>query len=124
MPVVMTRITTAPSKTFQAEPILRQDPDWVRQFFAQTNPNAAFESATTMAASVARLISVSGALVKSGRVIELDGLNNAVGRLTAAILDLDPHEGARLKPTLIALLRALDELTADIARPRSVSDEP
>lgn len=84
--------------------------DWVKLFFARSNPHAEFEAANAMAQSAARTLQVSVALAETGRAIDLGGLENWIGRLTASILDLDPDDGRRMRPALTDLLRNLDTL--------------
>ncbi len=59
-----------------------------------------------------RLLQLSTALVRAGRVVDLSGLEMSVGRLVAAILDLDPGVGPGLLPFVIGLLASLDRLQA------------
>lgn len=83
---------------------------WVEAFFARANPNAEFEAAGAMAEAVARTLEVSTTLAMAGRTIDLGGLENWIGRLTASSLDLDPADGRRMRPALVGLLRRLDKL--------------
>jgi hypothetical protein len=84
--------------------------DLATLLFARANPHAEHHAAQAMAASVERVLRMACALAQAGRHIEIDGLANWVGRLTAQILDLEPAEGRRMRPRLIGLLRELDRL--------------
>lgn len=92
--------------------------DWVQAFFARANPDAEFEACSALAQAAARTIHVSHALASAGRALDLAGLDNWVGRLTASALDLEPADGRRLCPALASLLCSLDALEQQIA-PRS-----
>ena len=84
--------------------------DWVELFFARSNPHAEFDAANAMAQSAARTLQVSITLAEAGRAIDLGGLENWIGRLTASILDLDLNDGRRMRPALAGLLRNLNAL--------------
>ena len=83
---------------------------WVELFFARANRDAEFEAASAMAEAVARTLDVSTTLAAAGRTIDLGGLDNWIGRLTASSLDLEPADGRRMRPALAGLLRRLDKL--------------
>ncbi len=53
---------------------------------------------------------VAQALVGCRRVVDLTGLDGAVGVLCAHILDLAPQAARSLQPTLVELLAGLDRL--------------
>jgi hypothetical protein len=97
----------APSALSEATPPAK---DWVALFFARANPNAEFEAASAMAEAAGRTLDVSAALAIAGRTIDLGGLDNWIGRLTASCLDLEPVDGRRIRPILAGLLRRLDKL--------------
>jgi hypothetical protein len=63
-----------------------------------------------MAEAAGRTLDVSAALAIAGRTIDLGGLDNWIGRLTASCLDLEPVDGRRIRPILAGLLRRLDKL--------------
>lgn len=88
--------------------------DWVQVFFARANPDAEFDSCSALAQAATRTIQVSLALASAGRAIDLNGLDNLIGRLTASALDLDPAEGRRMHPALAGLLCSLDALERQI----------
>jgi len=78
-------------------------------------PTASFDPARDVAAYIDDLrktVALSTALTKSGRQVDLAGLEQAVGVLCAKALDLMPHEGRTLRPALLELLQALDALIA------------
>lgn len=60
------------------------------------------------------LLVVSLALTEAGRPLDLAGLDAAIGRLCAAVLDLGPDLGRRLRPRMVALLEAIGSLEAAI----------
>jgi hypothetical protein len=76
---------------------------------------------TAPAQVMARLESIGGALsvarglVRARRHIDLRGLENDVGQLCAACLDLPPEHGRAIRPRLQALLAELDALGDDLA---------
>jgi hypothetical protein len=78
--------------------------------FARADPGAERHAAQAMAATITRTLRMATALAGSGRAIDIVGLDNWVGRLTARTLDLDPAEGRALRPALLALLGDLDRL--------------
>jgi hypothetical protein len=95
--------------------------DWVERFFARSHPGAEFDAAHALAQSAERTLHVSIALARGGRAIDLSGLENWIGRLTASALDLEPGDGRRIRPALVVLLQCLDTLeeivrSGDLAR--------
>jgi hypothetical protein len=56
------------------------------------------------------LLRVALALLHEGRAVELSGLEEQVGRLCAAALDLAPEPGRGLRDELIALLAEVEAL--------------
>lgn len=89
--------------------------DWVQAFFARANPDAEFDACSALAQASARTLQVSLTLAGAGRAIDLTGLDNCIGRLTASALDLDLADGRRIRPALAGLLRSLDALELQIA---------
>ena len=71
---------------------------------------------TALADAVTRVLRLSRELVGSGRVVDLTGLDRAVGLLCAKALDLQPEFGRALRPRLAALLTDLDLMAAALAR--------
>lgn len=71
--------------------------------------NAAREQARQLAGLRARALELRGtlrvatALVEGGRAIDLAGLEEQIGRLCAAALDVAPDCGRRLRADLVAL---------------------
>jgi len=61
-----------------------------------------------------KTIAVATAPTKSGRRVDLAGLDQSVGVLCAKTLDLMPDEGRKLRASLLDLLRALDALIAAV----------
>jgi tRNA U34 5-methylaminomethyl-2-thiouridine-forming methyltransferase MnmC len=66
--------------------------------------------AATMAEAACGTLRMARALVESRRHVDLAGLQDAVGRLCAASLDLPPEQGRALRPQLAAVLAELDAL--------------
>jgi hypothetical protein len=56
------------------------------------------------------------AMLEASRTVDLTGLDDGIGRLCAAALDLPPAEGRQLRPTLEALRCELERLDALLAR--------
>ena len=63
-----------------------------------------------MAEAACGTLRMARALVESRRHVDLAGLQDAVGRLCAASLDLPPEQGRALRPQLAAVLAELDAL--------------
>ena len=89
--------------------------DWVQAFFARANPEAEFDACSALAQASARILQVSLTLASAGRAIDLTGLDNWIGRLTASAMDLDPADGRRMRSALASLLRSLDALEGQIS---------
>lgn len=73
-------------------------------------------AAEQAAEAVANMLRLARGMVQSGRRVELEGLDQMVGRLCARCLDLPPEEGRALRPHLAALLVEIDALSASFAR--------
>ena len=65
-----------------------------------------------LASRLLRTIGVARALVRSGRTLNLDGMDDGVGLLCAQALDLPPADGQAMLPQLRDVLASVDELTA------------
>jgi hypothetical protein len=70
--------------------------------------------AAAMADSARGTLRVARVLVESRRPVDLGGLQNAIGRLCAAVFDLEPAEGRRLRPQLEAVLAELNALETSL----------
>ena len=108
MPAVKNR---SPATGASPSPSATADPgpqDWTAAFFPACNNDAARAAAEALAHSAGRILHLAQALARTGRSIDLSGLEHWVGRLTASALDLDPIDGRRLRPALIGLLDGLD----------------
>jgi len=64
--------------------------------------------------SLQATLRVAGALVASGRAIDLVGLEVDVCRLCAAIQLVPPEQAKPLRPALVGLLQDLDRITVAI----------
>lgn len=73
-------------------------------------------AAEQAAEAVANMLRLARGMVQAGRRVELEGLDQMVGRLCARCLDLPPEEGRALRPQLAALLVEIDALNASLAR--------
>jgi hypothetical protein len=69
------------------------------------------EAVRALAEELTGVVVVAKTLIESGRQIDLTGLNEQVGLLCAASLDLPPDEGRRIRPRLIALSGSLKTLS-------------
>lgn len=63
------------------------------------------------------MIRLAEGIAAAGRPIDLEGLDDTVGRICAQALDLPPEAGVRLRPGLAALVAALDRLSVALRRP-------
>ncbi len=77
---------------------------------------AALRAVTAMCEGLGRTICIARVLVENGRQVDMAGLDCGVGLLCAKVLDLPPEAGRAFRPQLLALLSAIDELTAAIRR--------
>ncbi len=66
--------------------------------------------AAAMVEAACGTLRVARALVEARRSVDLAGLQNAVGRMCAAVLDLPPQQGHALRPQIAAVLAELDAL--------------
>ena len=74
-----------------------------------------FAAVRAMADELRQTVDVARALASSGRAIDLTGFDQQVGLLCAKSLDLPPDAGRSLRPRLIALSAALEELSRVLA---------
>ena len=63
------------------------------------------------------MIRLAEGIAAAGRPIDLEGLDDTVGRICAQALDLPPEAGVRLRPGLAGLVAALDRLSVALRRP-------
>ena len=68
------------------------------------------DAGRSLASSLAGTMEVSRSLVRSGRRLDLSGLDVLVGLLCAKALDLEPEEGRILRLELISLRATLADL--------------
>lgn len=71
----------------------------------------AFAAVLALKDGVQRTIGVARAFVTAGRVVDLTGLDRAVGLLCAKALDLPPERGRDLQPHLLELRLEAEALT-------------
>ncbi len=66
--------------------------------------------AAALAEAACGMLRMARALVESHRAVDLDGMQDAVGRLCAATFDLPFEESRKLRQHLLAVLAELDGL--------------
>jgi len=71
---------------------------------------------------VSRTLAIARSLVRSGKLVDLTGLEAEVAYVCARVLDLPREEGHAVRPLLIALRSDLDALAA--AMPPSEPPHP
>lgn len=64
---------------------------------------------------VSGFLRIARILIEDRRRIDLAGLDSEIGRLCAAVLDLDPAIGRSFKPRLFALLAEVETIEARLA---------
>lgn len=69
------------------------------------------DTVRALAEELTRIVGVARTLVESGRMIDLAGLNDQVGLLCAAALDLPADEGRRIRARLVALSGSFEALS-------------
>jgi hypothetical protein len=81
-------------------------------------PYAATHAAAVQAAieALGGTVAIARALVEGGRRIDLEGLDRDATALCAAVMTLERDSARALRPSLEALLRQVDGLTAEVAR--------
>ena len=72
-------------------------------------------AAQSMAAGLLRTVRIAAALVAAGRKVDLDGIDDLIGRLCARALDLPPAQGTLLTDDLRKLLTEADTLHARLS---------
>lgn len=78
-------------------------------------PPSPSDRAAAAAEALVGTLRMARALVRSRRSLDLAGLEQEVGRLCAAALDLPPAEGRAMRPKLVLVLAELDALSASVA---------
>ncbi len=58
------------------------------------------------------VLRMAASLVAAGRIVDLAGLQDSVGRVCAECLDLPPEQGRALRPMLIGLMQDIERLDA------------
>ena len=77
----------------------------------------ALRMAVGMSEGLARTVCIARVLVENGRTVDMTGLDRGVGLLCAKALDLPLNIGRNLRPQLIALLVAVDQLKEALHAP-------
>lgn len=80
-----------------------------------TVPPSPSDRAAVLVEAVVGTLRLARVLAQSQRPIDLAGLDQEIGRLCAAALDLPPTEGQAMRPRLAAVLAELDALSACVA---------
>jgi hypothetical protein len=83
--------------------------------YAKTAPPSPADRAVASARALAGTLQLARALAQMRRPIDLTGLDQQVGRLCAAALDLPPADGRAMRPLLATLLAELDALSVCVA---------
>jgi hypothetical protein len=100
----------------------KRDPIDVTAFPA-CDPSAALAATLAMADGIGALLATARGLLRSGRRVDLSGLEDMCGRLCARSLDLPPEQGRVLAPRLETLQEGLD-VTVQMITVRMMGREP
>jgi hypothetical protein len=73
--------------------------------------------AASSAEALVGTLRLARALARSRRSIDLAGLDQDIGRLCAAVVDLPAADGRAMRPLLVELLAELDALAACMTAP-------
>jgi hypothetical protein len=71
----------------------------------------------TLAERLNRTIAVARALLIAGRMVDLAGVEDAIGMLCAKTLDLAPRQARLMLPALLDMRAQIDSLMAAMRRP-------
>ena len=82
---------------------------------AEPTPSSPSDRAAALARASVGTLQVARALAQSRRSIDLAGLDQEIGRLCAAALDLPAAQGRAMRPLLVDVLAELDALAACVA---------
>jgi hypothetical protein len=82
---------------------------------AEPAPSSPSDRAAALARAAVGTLQVARALAQSRRSIDLAGLDQEIGRLCAAALDLPAAQGRAMRPLLVDVLAELDALAACVA---------
>ncbi len=82
---------------------------------ATPHPPTPSDRAAAVAEAITGMLRMAQLLTRSRRRIDLAGLEEKVGRLCAAALDLPPAEGRAMRPLLATVLAELDALSLCVA---------
>ncbi len=91
-----------------------------------TIPDAgsAVRTAEALADGLNHMLHVAVALLNQRRRVDLTGLDERIGRLCAAVLDLPPEQGCDLRPKLLVLRDQIDRLGARATSAHFEPDDP
>lgn len=89
------------------------------QFDTAKSDRARLAQIREMALGLSRMMELALILARSGRKIDLAGLDRSIGPLCAQALDLPPELGRELVPVLQQQIAALDQITELIKSQRS-----
>lgn len=87
-----------------------------RPITSGASPATGSARSVALVEAMERTLLVACVLVETGRRIDLSGLENSVGQICAAVLDLPAEEGRRLAPLLAALLARAETLELALRR--------
>lgn len=82
---------------------------------AGLHPPTPCDRVAAVAEAITRMLRMAQLLAQAQRRIDLAGLEEEVGRLCAAALDLAPAEGRAMRPLLATVLAELDALSVCVA---------
>lgn len=83
--------------------------------FPMSDPMAPLSAAVAMADSIGAMLGAARALMRAGRAVDLSGLDELCGRLSARCLDLPPEQGRIVGSHLESLRNGLDQTTRLLA---------
>jgi hypothetical protein len=100
-----------------------------REHLLSDQPNTApadapLHAAEGLAEQLAHMLHVTSALVRQQRSVDLTGLDERIGRLCAAVLDLPHEQGRTVRPSLKDLHHRLATLIATLPTPPGSDASP
>jgi len=77
------------------------------------------DAVRALAEQLTRTVTAAADLLRSGRYVDLAGLDTQVGALCARSLDLPPDEGRRVRPWLVGLSGGVEALSQALTARRA-----
>ena len=81
-------------------------------------PQSPLDAVRALAEQLTRTVTAAAELLRTGRHVDLAGLDSAIGVLCARSLDLPPDEGRRVRPWLVGLSGGIEGLSQALAARR------